>query len=99
VTIEMPGHNHVLHESPHNHVLSEQPHVHGYSLATNNVSGANSQSGNQVQINWVPANTGATKTNISIAQAITGISIDPVGGNGTHNNMQPTAVVRWMIRT
>jgi microcystin-dependent protein len=73
----------------HNHPLHESPHTHTYVQPVIGVSQAASGSGAWA-LNESSTNTGASST---------GIYIDPVGGSQSHNNMQPFAVLYYVIKT
>jgi len=69
----------------HSHDVTDPGHSHGYFNNTNDASPAVSLSTMDVADNAdVSATTGSSITNITI---------DPTGGGGAHNNMQPTLFI------
>jgi microcystin-dependent protein len=72
----------------HSHTINDPTHTHGYN-ATNS-TGASIASG---------VNTGRSEFASTSAAASTGITINNSGSDNAHNNMQPSAVVRILIKT
>lgn len=86
ITSEMPSHS---------HSASDSGHVHGSSNGDNFcLSGAHNDAGipfsPSPQFNRNNSNTGTGHANISVGNT---------GGDGSHNNMQPSAVVSKIIKT
>jgi microcystin-dependent protein len=92
---EMPVHNHVLNETPHQH--PDPGHAHAVNLRADVVitgnSGALTNAGGAGQAYA----TGAAFTGLQAVS--TGITMNNTGGGAVHNNMQPSAVVKYMIKT
>ena len=82
--------NHVLTTgelATHNHVLHDPGHTHVVPTISTSVG-----SGGSVNI---PGGVGAGTTTSSNP---TGITIDPIGSNTPHNNVQPSLVMQFIIR-
>lgn len=96
-TGEMPVHSHGVSDPSHVHGLNDPGHFHEVngSFATAYGSGGNGTdaypSGN--------SNTSNSTTGIAMGYAYTGISIQNAGSGGAHNNVQPTLIVNWIIKT
>jgi len=91
-TNEMPSHNHPITDQQHSH--SSPPHTHGY---TNPTGAFNAQSGSGMYSASGAATTGGTS--VAIDAAFSNINhTDYLGGNGAHNNMQPYAVLYYIIK-
>lgn len=71
----------------HDHSVTDPGHVHTMNVTLGGLGG--SGSGFVVQTPG-PANTGS---------ATTGIAINSKGGGNDHNNVQPTLLVNWIIKT
>jgi hypothetical protein len=85
-TVNDPGHSHGVNDPGHRHQVGGYTNVNGGSDAptiSNNGSGFYS---------------GYSTTGISIQNATTGISVSDSNGNGSHNIMQPSAVVTKIIK-
>lgn len=81
--------NHLLSiaEMPaHNHDITDPGHVHSLNGGQNGV-GSDGY--------WISADYQSRDTN----SATTGITINNKGDSALHNNMQPSAVVHWIIKT
>lgn len=74
----------------HSHAVTDPGHDHaisGNAAASGLVSGAS------------PPTTGATLGSaLDVVPATTGISINNAGGDGAHNNMQPSTFINFMIK-
>jgi len=93
---QMPSHAHGVSDPTHAHSVYDPGHSHTYDR----VSVANGQ-GSQVGTanNHTGGTTSHNATGIGIYAAYTGISIQAAGGNGAHNNTQPTLVTNYIIKT
>jgi microcystin-dependent protein len=97
---EMPVHSHGVTDPTHTHGYTDPTHVHQQNPSTvidatggSGPSGAIGSGGSPV------VNTAAAATGITISAAGTGISIQNAGGGGAHNNVQPTIIVNYIIKT
>lgn len=72
----------------HNHTLHDPKHHHSTVTARVDLAGGGGTTG--------LTNNGAGA--FDTPDALTGISIDAVGGDGTHNTMPPFALVTWYIK-
>jgi microcystin-dependent protein len=92
---ELASHGHGVNDGGHNHALHDPGHTHTY---VNPIGGSNAQPGSGQYSAVGTANTSASGTNISMDPAIANISIQSTGSNSGHNNMQPFAVVLYIIK-
>jgi microcystin-dependent protein len=92
---EMPVHNHVLNETAHQH--PDPGHAHAVNLRTDVVIGGGSGALTNPGGAGQAYATGAAFT--GLGAAVTGITMNNTGGSAVHNNMQPSAVVKYMIKT
>lgn len=90
---EMPSHNHT--QDAHGHSVNDPGHPHTVSRAI----GASGSGGNAIL-----TTAGASLGNIADSNT-TGITIanatatnQSTGGGGAHQNMQPSAVIKWIIK-
>lgn len=72
----------------HNHGVNDSGHSHSLS----NAAGAGGNAGTGGSGYGYP-------TSGTTASATTGISIQNAGSSGAHNNMQPTLILNWIIKT
>lgn len=109
-----PGHAHGVSQSPHAHGISDPGHAHTVAAPVGglssgfvagpggvpNVTEATSVSGTGIGVAAANANIGiaGAGTGIGIYGAYTGVSIQNAGSDWGHNNMQPYAVVGFIIR-
>jgi microcystin-dependent protein len=98
---ENATHNHGITDPGHVHPITDPEHAHGLSNAggvwSSTVSGAEGiGSGPNVTTLASIANAA---TGISVDNAVTGISTTNQGLGSPHNNVQPTLIVPWIIRT
>lgn len=100
-----PTHAHSVYDPGHAHGVSDPGHRHSYLRAT--VNDGNVASGPSHTVSESD-NTGTAYTGISIQGAGTGIgiygagtgiSIQAAGSGGAHNNVQPTLVTNYVIKT
>ena len=104
LTVTDPGHNHT--QLPHGHSITDPGHNHleqygtGTSTTGNHVTGANDAHSTPLAstISTASATTGISVANntASNLSSVTGISVG--GGGGSHNIMQPSAVVLKIIK-
>lgn len=80
---EMPGHS---------HTVVDPQHQHGFPTGVNVYTDAP----------FGPGSTPSLAAPMTVTPltdfAFTGISLSPTGGDGPHNNLQPFAVVTWLIK-
>jgi microcystin-dependent protein len=102
---ELAAHSHGVTDPGHIHTVTDPGHDH---LAPSGDAFVTSQGGlyNTVagpsQVNTAPfaANTvQPNTTGLTVDAATTGITTNPDGGGAAHNNMQPSAVITWIIKT
>jgi microcystin-dependent protein len=93
---EMPSHAHSLNDPGHSHGIQQIAHHHGYvnPLGAFGAQAGSSQyspsgSTNTADTVGVPPNTNASGTGMSCAAA---------GSSATHNNMQPYAMIYYIIK-
>ena len=91
---EMPSHAHGITDPGHIHNITDPGHTHGY---VNNVGNqdtdnafATETAADQVDYNQT---TSSSTTGITINSNTTGITVNSTGGDGAHNNMQPTLFI------
>jgi microcystin-dependent protein len=98
-TAELSTHSHGVTDSGHSHGVTDSGHTHTYDdeLSTLNVT----SSGASAVIKTGPTtlNTNSATTGISINSATTGISTSNAGSGTAHNNMQPSLVTNYIIKT
>lgn len=96
---EMPVHNHTVNVSDpgHGHGVADPTHSHAGNFMRTDLGGGNFGGG---PTPFGISSTPAASTGISVNAAATGISATTVtaGGGGSHNNMQPSAVVNKIIK-
>lgn len=103
-TAEMPIHNHTITDSGHSHSVSDPGHNHPTNPGGQNycLSGPANDAGipysPSPQFSRNQPNTGNRTTGVSVNSAVTGILIANAGSGGSHNNMQPSAVVTKIIK-
>lgn len=99
-----PTHAHSVYDPTHTHGVYDPGHVHSYNrVTTGNGQGSDiGTANNHIVTNTAAATTGISLygagTGIGIYGAATGISIQAAGGNGAHNNTQPTIVLNHIIK-
>ena len=98
---EGPSHNHTVTVSDpgHNHTIADPGHAHSTNGLVPAGGGGSYWGGGTSGLNAVSAN--ANVTGIGIAAATTGITATTVatGSGVAHNNMQPSTVVQYIIKT
>ena len=91
---EMPVHNHGITDPGHNHNITDPGHTHAYVNNTGDQNTDNAfaseTAADQVDYNQT---TGSSATGVTINTNTTGITVNNTGGDGAHNNMQPTLFV------
>jgi microcystin-dependent protein len=92
---ELASHAHGVNDGGHNHYLHDPGHTHTY---VNPIGGFGAAAGSGQYSAVGQANTGASGTGVTIDPAGTNISIQANGSNVGHNNMQPFAVVLYIIK-
>ena len=103
-TAEMPTHTHI--QAAHNHIQdahnhTQNPHNHNYNwfAGANAASSLTSTGG----VSTPTANVGVSTSTNATNQAATATNQSATatnqttGGGVAHNNMQPSAVVNWLI--
>lgn len=105
-TSEMPGHTHAntLTDPGHVHsnTLSDPGHVHSMGLLFGGTAGGSAAGQGGTFYSTPYTNTASSTTGITInnASKVTGVTITNAsqGGDGAHNNMQPTGFLNAMIK-
>ena len=97
---QLASHGHGVSDPGHGHGVSDPGHAHSTNAIETGVSGTS---------NWVldtcagftsgTATINGAGTGISIAGAGTGISISANGGNAAHQNMPPTIITNFIVKT
>lgn len=101
------GHIHGLSSDSHSHTITDPTHRHGGNVGVLTGNANIGQGSNNISANYGYtdfASTGINHTNagpsgVTIAVAATGIQIQNAGSNAGHNNMQPFAVLYFIIKT
>lgn len=88
VVSEMPSHFHT--EEPHNHTLTPHEHTESAAIPTVINGGLEAPAPSATP---APSVTGFASDTIAPASA----TIDPTGGDGSHNNVQPTMALACYI--
>jgi microcystin-dependent protein len=73
----------------HDHTLHDPGHAHNYTFTGLGGGASITNNGSTENLSF---STQATSS------ATTGITIDPIGGGASHNNVQPSTVCNWIIR-
>lgn len=95
---EMPAHAHGVNDPTHGHGVNDPGHEHGTARGDTNQPGVNAayprlwEAGAPTSIY-----TSGNYTGISIQGNYTGISIQNNGGDGYHENVQPTVFVPYIV--
>lgn len=87
-TSEMPSHTHTVNDGGHSHTASTN---NAY-----NISATNTAPNNFIKMDQL--NTGGSALQVNVNSNGTGISINSSGSGGSHNNIQPSAVVMKIIK-
>jgi microcystin-dependent protein len=92
IAAEMPNHAHSINDPQHVHTMNAHHHTYvnplggfGSQAGSNQYSPASSTNTSDTASSMLPSATGITGTNAA-------------GGNGAHNNMQPFAVLYYIIK-
>lgn len=103
-----PTHAHGVYDPGHAHGVSDPGHNHSFSDFGTVIAGAGFQGGSQYTLSSTSRTTGNRTTGISINGAATGIgiygagtgiSLQNAGAGGSHNNMQPTLMTHFIVKT
>jgi microcystin-dependent protein len=89
---EMPSHTHV--QDAHNHTQNAHSHTYQYNRQTNTTTGG---TGTRYRNQSAPNQTDVTDTTTATNQSATAVNQN-TGGDGAHNNMQPSLVVLVIIK-
>jgi microcystin-dependent protein len=90
---EMPNHGHGVNDGQHTH--ASNPHHHSY---VNPLGGAFGAASGPFSIYNPSGTTNTSDTADSMQPSGANISIQNAGGSGAHNNMQPYAVLYYIIK-
>jgi microcystin-dependent protein len=92
---ELASHAHGINDGGHNHTLHDPGHTHTY---VNPIGAFGAAAGSGQYSASGQASTGSSATGMTIDPSGTNISIQANGSNVGHNNMQPFAVVLYIIK-
>jgi microcystin-dependent protein len=109
---EMPSHSHAINEGAgHVHGVNDLGHIHAVYYSQFYPESFNQPPGQEgfSEVSFPPydhpvppsdgtSGTTTSGTGISIKPAVTGMSIQPSGGNGSHNTIQPSMVFNKIIK-
>jgi len=101
VTGELASHNHGVTDPGHNHGVTDPGHQHAPETGqflTNNNGAFNITEGGGGLIDSNSFTASAT-TGVTVNSNTTGITTGNAGSGSSHNNVQPTLVVPWIIKT
>lgn len=94
---ELAAHTHAVTDPGHVHPITDPGHLHTYSGPTGVTSSAVGGQGS-VQATSLQS-AGVATTGISVNNQTTGIGVSPTPAGSGHNNVQPTRVGNWIVRT
>lgn len=104
-----PTHTHGVYDPGHVHTASQPNHNHSYTRPNTTVNVAAGASYGVYGLGFGTLSTGSdgndavtvngAVTNIGIYGNYTGISIQNAGSGGAHNNVQPTIMLNWIVKT
>lgn len=94
---EMPAHEHTLVDPGHTHGVTDGGHSHPSSHPGVHGNGGYNRGDNAGGLGQF-STTAASRANISIDSSPSRITMNSAGGGGDHNNIQPSAVIRYLIR-
>jgi microcystin-dependent protein len=108
--INDPTHTHGINDPTHAHSVNDPTHYHGTTngglfLASGTTFNYQTVGGGAIDTIPVTQNSAtgisiyASATGISTAAAGTGISTQATGSSAGHNNIQPSLIVGWIIKT
>jgi len=95
---ELTNHDHTLSDPQHSHGITQSAHAHSYIDPTGGRFGVFG-GGTQIFYPGGATNTSSQNANITINNSPTNVTMAKTGGNATHNNMQPYAVLYFVIKT
>ena len=110
-TSELPSHNHAQNphnhtqdphnhaQNPHNHTQNPHSHTYNWFAAPNAVNGLSTAVGSLSSQANIATSVAATATN-NVATATNQVATatnQPTGGDSAHNNVQPSAVINYLI--
>ena len=96
-TNEIPAHSHGITDSGHSHGVNDPGHVHKHGWPGMYGDGGFDKGDKAGKI-WDGARTETGYTGISVSSASTGIKISDTGNGSSHNNIQPSTVVNFLIK-
>lgn len=102
-TSTMPSHNHGVSDPGHGHGVSDPGHAHSATVwGDNSCCGGGPNAHFAMPLNTfvsASAGTNGAGTGISVASSGTGISISANGSGGAHQNMPPTIIANYIVKT
>jgi microcystin-dependent protein len=93
---ELASHNHGVVNDYHGHGISQNPHSH---TVVNSLGVFAGGAGSAAYVPSGGVQTSADNANISVVAGPSNVSIAANGGNGAHNNLQPFAVLYFIVKT
>lgn len=92
---QMPAHYHTLHDPGHNHALYDPGHSHGIDRAAASGGASYALFGGAIPAGG--SGTYGAYTGIQIYSTVTNVWMESNGGDGAHNNLQPTRMTNKLI--
>ena len=108
-TAELAAHNHGITDAGHTHAITDPTHNHGARFVNTNPGTGSTDGISDDNYTKTPGNRAITyttnnvveaySTGITINSGTTGVTVNNNGSDTAHNNMQPWACVKYIIKT
>jgi microcystin-dependent protein len=103
VTAELAAHTHATTDPNHTHGITDPTHAHppaaGVTYYMGNPGGGGPLAGGGGFTYALSVGSGNAATGITNNPAATGVTVQNAGSGSSHNNLQPTMLVNWIIKT